>query len=137
MSGSEERALIEAAREVRERAHAPYSKFKVGAALFSRNGRIFTGCNVENASYGLTLCAERAALVSAVSGGEREFEALAICAPGAPAPCGACRQVLNEFGPELMILMVNSSNHETARTHLSTLLPEAFQQDSLDICPGL
>lgn len=137
MSGSEEKALIEAAREVRERAHAPYSKFKVGAALFSRNGRIFTGCNVENASYGLTLCAERAALVSAVSGGEREFEALAICAPGAPAPCGACRQVLNEFGPELMILMVNSSNHETARTHLSTLLPEAFQQDSLDICPGL
>ena len=137
MSGSEEKALIEAAREVRERAHAPYSKFKVGAALFSRDGRIFTGCNVENASYGLTLCAERAALVSAVSGGEREFEALAICAPGAPAPCGACRQVLNEFGPELMILMVNSSNHETARTHLSTLLPEAFQQDSLDICPGL
>lgn len=137
MSGSEEKALIEAAREVRERAHAPYSKFKVGAALFSRNGRIFTGCNVENASYGLTLCAERAALVSAVSGGEREFEALAICAPGAPAPCGACRQVLNEFGPELMILMANSSNHETARTHLSTLLPEAFQQDSLDICPGL
>ena len=137
MSGSEEKALIEAAREVRERAHAPYSKFKVGAALFSRNGRIFTGCNVENASYGLTLCAERAALVSAVSGGEREFEALAICAPGAPAPCGACRQVLNEFGPELMILMVNSSNHETARTHLSTLLPEASQQDSLDICPGL
>jgi len=137
VSGSEEKALIEAAREVRERAHAPYSKFKVGAALFSRNGRIFTGCNVENASYGLTLCAERAALVSAVSGGEREFEALAICAPGAPAPCGACRQVLNEFGPELMILMVNSSSHETARTHLSTLLPEAFQQDSLDICPGL
>jgi len=136
VNGSEERAWIKAALDVRERAYAPYSKFKVGAALVSRTGRVFTGCNVENASYGLTICAERVALASAVSEGEREFQALAICAPGAPAPCGACRQVLHEFCPELLILMVDPTTHETAKTQLSTLLPHAFQRDSLDIDPG-
>ena len=135
MRGSEEKALIEAARKVRERAYAPYSEFKVGAALVSESGRLFTGCNVENASYGLTICAERVALASAVAEGERGFEALAICAPGAPAPCGACRQVLHEFSPGLVLFLVDPAAPEIAKTHLSALLPHAFQRISLDIEP--
>ena len=89
MSGGEEEALIKAAQAARERAYAPYSAYQVGSALQTRSGQIYTGCNVENASYGLTICSERVALAKAVSEGEREFELLAICASGAPAPCGA------------------------------------------------
>src|SRR5690349_1402627 len=97
--------LIQMATEARECAHAPYSKFKVGAALLDSSGRVFTGCNVENASYGLTVCAERVALWKAVSGGERKFVALAVVADGErpPSPCGACRQVLWEFSEDLEV----------------------------------
>ena len=108
MSSGEEGALIEAAQAARERAYAPYSAYRVGSALQTRSGRIFTGCNVENASYGLTICSERVALGKAVSEGERDFEVLAICASGAPAPCGACRQVLHEFSPGLVLLLPSS-----------------------------
>jgi len=118
-------ALIDAARQARQRAYAPYSSFSVGAALRVRSGRVFTGCNVENASYGLTICAERVAVVKAVSEGERDFEAIAVVSQGGVMPCGACRQVLAEFNPNLRVIMVDleGNNREFC---LSQLLPEAF-----------
>lgn len=99
-------ALVNAAWEVRERAHAPYSKFKVGAALLAEDGRIFTGCNVENLSYGLTMCAERVAVGAAVAAGVTAFRGVAVVAETREpiSPCGGCRQVLSEFGvPKLML----------------------------------
>jgi cytidine deaminase len=124
-------ALIDAACRARLRAYAPYSKFLVGAALRSVDGEIFVGCNVENASYGLTICAERTALTSAVAAGKREFDALALAMTGGGTPCGACRQVLAEFAPDLPILLVpvDESGHVSGRvteTTLTTLLPGRF-----------
>ena len=133
MSGGEEEALLEAAQAARKQAYAPYSPYQVGSALQTRSGRIYTGCNVENASYGLTICSERVALAKAVSEGEREFELLAICASGAPAPCGACRQVLYEFSPDLVLLLVDPQKKQRARVDLTTLFPHAFQSSSLGI----
>ena len=121
--------LIEAAKAAMERAYAPYSKFRVGAALLGGSGTIHTGCNVENASYGLTICAERAAVSNAVCAGEREIRAVAIVnSSGKPAyPCGACRQVLVEFMPaggDVEIYIVSDGGVE--RHMLSELLPHAF-----------
>ena len=118
--------LVDAASKVRARAYAPYSKFAVGAALLTKSGKIFTGCNVENASLGLTICAERTALASAVAGGEREFVAVAVVTDFAEPifPCGACRQVLAEFNADLeVIASTTSGRSETAS--LSDLLPHA------------
>ena len=133
MSSGEEGVLIEAAQAAREQAYAPYSTYQVGSALQTRSGRIYTGCNVENASYGLTICSERVALAKAVSEGERDFDLLAICASGAPAPCGACRQVLHEFSPDLVLLLVDPRKEQGVKVDLSVLLPQAFQQSSLDV----
>ena len=117
--------LLEMAREARKNAYAPYSGYRVGAALLSKDGRIFTGCNVENAAYGNSFCAERTALVKAVSEGVREFDAIAIAAEGsAPFPCGACRQSLYEFAPALDVLV--TWNGEVRKTTLAALLPEGF-----------
>jgi cytidine deaminase len=122
----EMQSLIAAAREVREKAYAPYSKFAVGAALRTKGGRVFSGCNVENLSFGLTSCAERNAVFAAVAAGEKEFEAVAIVADSKEpvTPCGACRQVLAEFGLELEVC---SSNLEgaTYTATLRELLPRA------------
>ncbi|MBM4163148.1 MAG: cytidine deaminase [Lentisphaerae bacterium] len=124
------RSLAAAARKAATRAHAPYSGFHVGAALLAGDGRIFTGCNIENASYGLTLCAERVALAKAVSEGATDFRALAIAGGTAatPAtPCGACRQVLAEFCPPRMPIWYAGLAAGTARaTTLGKLLPHAF-----------
>ena len=134
MSGvAAERDLIEAAWETAERAYAPYSKFRVGAVLATPSGRIFTGCNVENASYGMSICAGRAAVCKAVSEGERDFEVLAICGPGGAPPCGACRQVLHEFSPGLLILIANEHKTLIAKHKLADLLPINFGPESLDI----
>lgn len=123
----DEDRLVELAVLVREQAYAPYSGFPVGAALLARDGRIFTGCNVENASFGLTVCAERVALFKAVSEGEREFVALAIaCGEGPCAPCGACRQALHEFAPKLLVIMTDGEGRERKRAHLDELLPHGF-----------
>lgn len=117
-------ALIAAAWEVRSRAYAPYSNFQVGAALWAEDGRIFAGCNVENLSYGLTMCAERVAVGTAVAAGARRFLGVAVVADTAVpiSPCGACRQVLAEFGvPEVLLV-----NRETRlRFRLEELLPRA------------
>jgi cytidine deaminase len=117
--------LIEAARRVREQAYVPYSHFSVGAALLAADGRVFTGCNVENASYGLTLCAERNALAQAVAQGARVFEAIAVVSENGVSPCGACRQVLSEFGAEMLVVMVDQHGKQ-ARYRIAELLPVAF-----------
>ena len=129
----EEADLIEAAWQAAQRAYAPYSKFAVGAALATRSGRIVTGCNVENASLGLTVCAERAAVCRAVAKGEREFVTLVVCAPSGVLPCGSCRQVLHEFSPDLEVVAVNPQREVTAKRYLRDLLPESFDSSSLDI----
>ncbi len=120
--------LIDAARVARENAYAPFSGFQVGAALLTTDGKIFTGCNVENSSYGLTMCAERTAVFKAVSEGHREFAAIAIYSESAPParPCGACRQVLYEFNPDLEIACANT-NGVIDKFFLSQLFPEGFR----------
>ena len=118
--------LTESAIAARKQAYAPYSKFAVGAALRTRSGRIFCGCNVENLSFGLTICAERAAVFAAVAAGEREFEAIAIVADSVQpvTPCGACRQVLAEFAPALPIRCSNLQR-ENFDSSIAELLPRS------------
>jgi cytidine deaminase len=124
------RALVDAALIVRGRAYAKYSDFLVGAALLAADGRIYGGCNVENVSYGLTICAERTAVFSAVAAGQRKFELLAIASTGGVTPCGACRQVLAEFAPELPILLVDVDRlGEIVEVNLRDLLPGAFMRE--------
>jgi cytidine deaminase len=124
-------ALIAAARNAQTRAYAPYSNFRVGAALESTDGAVFQGCNVENASYGLTICAERAAVFAAVSAGVTRFRRAVVVTDVDPpaAPCGACRQVLAEFGLDLPIEGIGPST--TTQWKLSELLPSAFGPEQL------
>lgn len=123
--------LLAAARAVQQHAYAPASRFRVGAAVRAKDGRVFVGCNVENASYGLTICAERAAVCAAVAAGARELDAVAIATDlGDPArPCGACRQVLAEFGPAMAVLL-GGRGGAVVRTSLDHLLPEPFTFDT-------
>lgn len=109
------------------KAYAPYSKFSVGAALLTTDGEIFDGVNVENASYGLTICAERSAVVNAVAAGKHDFKAIAVACGNGDfcTPCGACRQVLAEFSPDMDVIMVNSEG-ETKTVSLAELLPNNF-----------
>ena len=119
--------LVKAALDVRQRAYARYSNFLVGAAILGADGRIYTGCNVENASYGLTICAERGAVFNAVAAGQRKFQLLVIATTGGAAPCGACRQVLAEFAPELPILLVDVDQPKSiVEVRLRDLLPGVF-----------
>lgn len=130
--------LIKLARQAREKAYAPYSKFRVGAVLLADDGRVFTGCNVENASYGLSICAERNAIAKAVSEGARRFAALAVIGDTDSfcRPCGACRQVIAEFGPDIMVIMANDQGEFEARP-IRELLPADFSADELPcICKG-
>jgi cytidine deaminase len=119
--------LVELARAAREKAHAPFSNFKVGAALSTETGEIFTGCNIENASYGLTMCAERVAIFKAVSEGSKKFTQLAVIgdAKNLTPPCGACRQIIWEFCGDIPITLANLEG-ETRVFQMSDLLPEAF-----------
>ena len=118
--------LVERARASRKNAYAPYSGFAVGAALLAKNGEIYSGANVENASYGLAICAERSAVASAVTAGQREFAAIAVAGPDSVAtvPCGACRQVLSEFNPSLVVLYTTPDG--VSSTTLDQLLPLRF-----------
>lgn len=127
----DQEALLQAAVAAAGQAYAPYSRFAVGAALLTTSGEIFCGCNVENASYGLTICAERVAVFRAVAEGARHFQALALSVPGAGSPCGACRQVLHEFAPDLEILLGDEKGRLHHKLSLPELLPAAFGTDSL------
>jgi cytidine deaminase len=119
--------LVEAALRAREHAHAPYSGFRVGAAVEDEGGRIFTGCNVENATYGLTICAERVAVVKGVSEGVKRFRRVAVAADTdvLTPPCGACRQILWEFCGDAEVILTNLQGH-TETMHMNDLLPRAF-----------
>lgn len=135
MDGSSEtrKKLVEAARQARARAFAPYSGFSVGAALECRDGTVFTGCNIENSSYGLSLCAERVAIFKAVSEGRRDFVRIAVIADShAPVrPCGACRQVISDlFGPQAEVIMANLSGAVEIKT-VGEILPIPFDRSFL------
>lgn len=125
-------ALIAAARAAREHAHAPFSKFRVGAAVMTKLGHIFAGCNIENASYGLTLCAERVAIFKAISEGEREFDAIAVVtdADKLTPPCGACRQIIWEFCGDIPVILANLHG-KIERERSLNLLPRPFDSSHL------
>ena len=127
MNESQSNPLIEQAREARSRAHAPYSRFLVGAALRTGNGSVFIGCNVENSSLGLTQCAERAAVTAAVAAGHQDLAELAVASDGAASPCGACRQVLSEFANQLTIHLVDTRDGHVKTVDLADLLPLPFR----------
>ena len=128
MTDAQRDELIRAALDAQQRAYCPFSNFPVGAALRSTSGRIYQGVNVENISFGLTNCAERVAIGTAVAAGEREFTAVAVVSRGGVSPCGACRQVLAEFNPNLEIIMVDSANPGTVHhATLNQLLPARFE----------
>jgi cytidine deaminase len=124
--------LIGAAAAARGKAYAPYSKFKVGAAILTKDGHCYTGCNIENASYGLTCCAERVALFKAVSSSERSFKAIAVTAGTKEfcPPCGACRQALAEFGTDIKVYMANETGEYQMQT-VAELLPLSFTAEAL------
>lgn len=132
MTPTQRQQLIAAALAARQSAYAPYSGFAVGAAVLCEDGRIVPGCNVENASYGLTLCAERVAACSAVAGGQSRFSAVAVVTPGQGVPCGACRQFLAEFCPDEAVVLLIDGDHEQVykETTLGALLPLPFRLKS-------
>lgn len=129
---AEHEALIDQAKQAQQRAYCPYSNYTVGAALLTTDGEVIQGCNVENASYGLTICAERAAVFSAVSQGKRNFDAIIVATRDGGTPCGACRQVLNEFNPNLSVITVNAQGKIIHNTTLDKLLPAAFGPRNLE-----
>jgi cytidine deaminase len=131
LSNEERQALIELANEARRRAYAPYSDYNVGAALRTKSGRVFTGCNVENAAYPTSMCAERVAVFKAVSEGEREFEVIAVATSNGGSPCGGCRQVLAEFGLDTIVLIADGQGHLFLETTVAGLLPGAFTPQDL------
>lgn len=126
LTAADAKFLIDLANEARQRAYAPYSNYRVGAALRTKTGRIFTGVNVENAAYPTTMCAERIAIYKAVSEGELEFEVIAVVTPNGGSPCGGCRQVMAEFGLETVVLIGDGEGRLLEQTTVDGLLPGAF-----------
>jgi cytidine deaminase len=126
--------LIQQAAAARQQAYAPYSGYRVGAALLAASGRIYAGCNVENAVYSLTTCAERTAVFKAVCNGERDFEAIAVVTENGGAPCGSCRQVLREFGEKTVVLIADTDGNYRETT-VGGLLPDSFSATDLEL-PG-
>lgn len=131
LTDDKQQELIQAAQQVKAKAYAPYSNYQVGAALLTKSGKIFLGVNVENAAYPDTICAERSAAVSAVSAGEREFEAIAVATRNGGTPCGSCRQFLSEFGLDIEVLLVDEHGDLIQQSTIRELLPGAFQPHDL------
>lgn len=134
----EKQQLIKEAITARDQAYVPYSKFKVGAALITKSGKVYHGCNIENAAYSMTNCAERTAMFKAVSEGDKDFAAIAVVADtkGAVSPCGACRQVIAEFcAPDMPVYLTNLQG-DVQETTVSALLPGAFSTEDLDYAAG-
>jgi len=132
LSKEERGALIKAANEARKLAYAPYSHYPVGAALRTKSGRVFTGVNVENAVYPVTNCAERTAVFKAVSEGEQKFDVIAVVTDNGGSPCGACRQVLAEFGLDILVLIADGNGRLVKEMTVAELLPEAFTPEHLE-----
>ena len=123
---SEQQTLVNAAISSMEKAYAPYSQYKVGAAIQGENNKIYSGFNIENASYGLTICAERTALFNGITAEQTHFKAIAIATRNGGMPCGACRQTLNEFSPDLLVIVTDKNKNNIEITTLSKLLPRSF-----------
>ncbi len=131
MTDFDRNLLIQEALSVRKNAYAPYSNYQVGAALFTNSGKIFTGVNVENSAYPVTMCAERSSVFKAVSEGERDFIAVAIATSNGGTPCGSCRQVLSEFGLDTLVILVDENGRVTGESKVAELLPKAFTPSDL------
>jgi cytidine deaminase len=123
--------LIQAAQEARQWAYAPYSNYRVGAALLSASGKIYDGVNIENAAYPTGICAERVAVFKAISEGEREFIAIAVVTDNGGSPCGSCRQVISEFGLDTVLVIANAAGEVVQETSINELLPGAFRPEHL------
>ena len=123
--------LVRIANQVRKWAYAPYSNYRVGAAVLTESGRIYDGVNIENAAYPVTICAERVAIFKAVSNGEKEFQAIAVVTKNGGMPCGSCRQVMAEFSPEMLVIIADENETIKTEKTISDLLPGAFRADSL------
>lgn len=136
LTSEERQRLVELAMAARRHAYAPYSRYAVGAALRTASGRLYTGCNVENAAYPTGICAERVAVFKAVSEGERQFDVLAVVTPNGGYPCGACRQVLAEFGLETIVLIADGEGKIILETTVGALLPGAFTAKDLSEALG-
>ena len=132
LTNEEKKSLIDLGNEARRRAYVPYSKYRVGAALRTKTGKIYTGVNVENAAYPTTMCAERVAIFKAVSEGELEFDAISVVTDNGGSPCGSCRQVLSEFGLDTIVLIANGKGELIKEMTVGELLPEAFQPQHLE-----
>lgn len=131
ISAQQREKLVEQALQVREKAYSPYSRYNVGAALLTRSGQVYCGANVENAAYPMTICAERSAIVQAVSSGEREFDAIAVVTENGGSPCGACRQVMAEFAPDMQVFIANGAGRVEIETTVRELLPYHFGPEHL------
>jgi cytidine deaminase len=131
LSDEKRQELIHEANQARSRAYAPYSNYQVGAALLTKKGQIFTGVNVENAAYPDSICAERSAVFNAVSAGERDFEAIAVATRNGGTPCGSCRQVLSEFGLDIVVLLADENQNLIQEKTVRELLPGAFLPQDL------
>ena len=131
VTNADKQSLVQLANEARRHAYAPYSKYRVGAALRTKSGRLFTGVNVENAAYPTSICAERTAVFKAVSEGEQDFEIIAVVTDNGGSPCGSCRQVLAEFGLDTAVVLADGSGRITLETTVGDLLPHAFRPEHL------
>lgn len=131
MNDMEKQRLVDLANTVRQHAYVPYSNYRVGAAVLTKSGRVFTGVNVENASYPETMCAERVAVFKAVSEGERDLEMISVVTDNGGSPCGGCRQVLVEFGLDTIVLIANGEGKILKEMTVKDLLPEAFLPEHL------
>lgn len=131
LTNDQQLALVRSANAVRKYAYAPYSGYAVGAALLTKNGRIFTGVNVENSAYPTTICAERTAVFKAVSEGEKDFEAIAVVTSNGGAPCGSCRQVMSEFGLDAIVIIADETEHVHKVLTVRDLLPDSFGPEDL------
>ncbi len=131
LSSDERTYLIDVAMKAREQAYAPYSHYLVGAALLASSGRVYRGCNIENAAYPTTICAERVAVFTAVAEGEREFDVIVVATSNGGSPCGSCRQVLAEYGLNTLVICVDANGQVTLEADLNSLLPGAFTPEHL------
>ncbi|MDX1435502.1 MAG: cytidine deaminase [Anaerolineales bacterium] len=135
LTDEQKELLVNAAVEARKWAYAPYSHYHVGAAVLTASGRVYDGVNVENAAYPTTICGERVAVFKAVSEGERDLEAIAVVTSNGGTPCGSCRQVLSEFGKDMIVLIANDKAEVLSETTLRELLPGAFGPEKLGVTP--
>jgi cytidine deaminase len=132
LTNEEKQFIIDLGNEARRRAYVPYSNYRVGSALRTKTGRVYTGVNIENAAYPATICAERVAIFKAVSDGELEFEVISVVTDNGGSPCGSCRQVLAEFGLDTIVLIANGKGELIKELTVGELLPEAFQPHHLE-----